>query len=115
MLAMTRRCNVPEDRHISIEEDGRVLSTATVSAPDDNNEAHAQVHMAPGHLPAGTRQQMADAICDAVTEDDAERLSAAVPRGDCELVEGISGHLADSELRAAGATSIIQGRIKPDS
>jgi hypothetical protein len=112
---MTRRCNVPEDRQISIEEDGRVLSSATVSVTDDGNEARAQVHVAPGQLPVGTRQQMADAIHEAVTEDDAERLSAAVPRGDSELVEGISEYLGDPELRSAGATSIVQGTIKPSS
>ena len=106
---------MPDERQIRIEEDGRLLSQATVSAPDENNQARAQVHVAPGQLPSGTRQRMADALHEAVTEDDAERLSAAVPRGDAELVEGIKDHLSDAELRACGTTSIIEGQIKPGS
>ena len=106
---------MPDEREIRIEEDGQVVSSATVSAPDENNEARAQVHVAPGHLPAGTRQKMAAAIHQTVTEDEAERLTAALPRGDAELVEEISQHLSDAELRAAGATSIIRGQVRPGS
>jgi hypothetical protein len=106
---------VPDERQIRIEEDGRLLSQATVSAPDENNEARAQVHVAAGQLPSGTRQKMADALHEAVTEDEAEALTAAVPRGDAELVEGIKEHLSGAELRAAGASSIIRGQLKPGS
>jgi len=106
---------VPDEREITIEEDGQVVSSATVSAPDEDNEATAQVHVAPGHLPPGTRQNMAAAIHQTVTEDAAERLTAVVPRGDSELVEKISEQLSDAELRAAGATSIIRGQVRPGS
>ena len=106
---------MPDERQIRIEQDGRLLSRATVSAPDENNEARAQVHVAPGQLPSGTRQRMADAVHEVVTEDEAERLTAAVPRGDAELVERIRDHLSDAGLRACGTTSIIQGQIKPGS
>jgi hypothetical protein len=54
-----------------------------------------------------------DAVHEAVTEDHASRLTAAVPCGDAELVEGICDHLDDVELRAAGSTSIIKGDLKP--
>jgi hypothetical protein len=106
---------VPDERNIRIEEDGRLLGQASVSPPDDSNEATAQVHVASGHLPSGTRRKMADAIHEVVTEDKAERLTAALPRGDAELVEEIKGHLSDAELRSAGATSILRGQIKPES
>lgn len=106
---------MPEDRQLSFEEDGRVVSSATVYAPDEQNEARAQVHMAPGQLPAGTRQQVAKAIHEAVTEDQAEHLTAAVPRGDAELVEGISADLSNPQIHAAGATSIIRGQVRPGS
>jgi hypothetical protein len=106
---------VPDERQISIEEQGRVVSHATVSAPDENKEATAQVHVESGQLPPGTRRRMADAIHEAVTEDQAEHLTAAVPRGDAELVEGLAEHLSDAELRSAGATSIVRGHVKPGS
>jgi hypothetical protein len=54
---------------------------------------------------------MADAIHETVINDHADRLTASVPLGDAELVDGIRQHLDDPELRAAGATSIIEGDI----
>jgi hypothetical protein len=106
--------DMANEKQINVEEDGRVLAQATVSVVDESSEARAQVHMEPGHLPVGTRQRMADAVHEAVTEENAQRLTATVPLGDAELVEGIRGHLSDVELRAAGATSIIEGEVKPD-
>ena len=103
-----------EDRQIAVEQDGQVLAQATVSAADDQGASRAQVHMASGHLPPGTRQKVADAVHEAVVEEHAIRLTATVPRGDAELVEGIGHHLDRVELRAAGATSIIKGDVRPD-
>jgi hypothetical protein len=57
---------------------------------------------------------VADAVHEAVVEDQTRRLTATVPLGDAELVEGLRSHLDDVELRAAGATSIIVGDVKPD-
>jgi hypothetical protein len=103
-----------DEKHIRVEEAGSVVAQATVSVANENGEAHAQVHVAPGHLPVGTRQKVVEAVHEAVVEDQTRRLTATVPLGDAELVEGIRNHLDDVELRAAGATSIIKGDVKPD-
>ena len=100
-----------EDRHVSIRAHGETLAEATISPPDSDGEARVDVHTESGHLPAGARQRLADAIHEVVTDDHAERISATVPMGDAELVEGIRGHLNDVVLRAAGATSIIEGDV----
>jgi hypothetical protein len=100
-----------DKRQITVDENGEVLAEATISAPDENNDARAEVTVAPGHHPIGTRQKMADAVHEAVCDDNAGHLTATVPQGDAELVDGIRGHLSDVELRAAGATSIIQGNV----
>ena len=102
-----------DEKQFSIEKDGQVLGQATVSAPDENSEVRVQMHVEAGHLPVGTRQRMVDVVREAVTEDKARRLTATMPLGDSELVEGIREHLSDVTLRAAGATSIIEGEIKP--
>lgn len=102
-----------DEKHITVEEDGQILSQATISPANENNEARAQVQVAAGHLPAGTHRKMADALHEAVTG--AEHLTACVPRGEAELVEGIQGHLSDVEMRSAGATTIIEGEVKPAS
>ena len=103
-----------EDRHVSISAHGETLAEATISAPDDDGTARVDVHTEPGHLPVGARKRLTDAIHDVVTADDVERISATVPMGDAELVEGIRDHLTDVELRAAGATSIVTGEVSDD-
>ena len=102
-----------DTKQVSVEENGEIVAQATVSAPDAHHAARAQVSVAPGHLPAGTRQKVADAVYQAVTDDNAGHLTAAVPQGDAELIAGICNHLSDVELRAAGATCIIEGDVKP--
>jgi hypothetical protein len=101
------------DREIRVETDGQVLAGATVSAVDENGDARAEVYVCPGHLPTGTRQRVADAVHEAVTEDRVHHLTATLPLGDAELVEGMRHHLTDVDLRAAGATSIIEGNVRP--
>jgi hypothetical protein len=103
--------SMTDDKHVSINAHGETLVTANISPPDGDGEVRVDVHTESGHLPAGARQRMADAIHEAVTEAEAERVSATVPLGDAELVEGICDHLHDVELRAAGATSIIEGTV----
>ena len=103
-----------EGKQGHVEEDGKVVAQASVSPADENGEAQVQVHVASGHLPAGTRQKVAEAVHEALNEDQTRRVTAAVPIGDAELVEGIRSRLDDAELRAAGATSIIQGEVRSD-
>jgi hypothetical protein len=102
-----------DDRQITVEDEGAVVAQASVSV-SDGHVAHAQVHVASGHLPVGTRQKMVDAVHEAVCEDDGRHLTASVPLGDAELVQGLTDHLDDVTLRAAGATSIIDGDVKRD-
>ena len=103
-----------DDTQIIVEEDGQVLARATVTNASEEGESRAQVQMASGHLPVGTRQKVVDAVQEAVIEHQTRRLTVTVPCGDAELVEGIWDHLDHVELRAAGATSIIRGDVKPD-
>jgi hypothetical protein len=100
------------EKQITVEEDGEVLAQASVSVSTDSHEAHAQVHVASGHLPVGTRRKVADAVHDAVCEDDGQHLTASVPMGDAELVQDLTDRLSDVSLRAAGASSIVEGDIK---
>ena len=100
-----------EDRHIRIDAHGETVAAATISPPDPGGEARVDVHTESGHLPTGARQRLTDAIHEVVIEVQADRVSATVPMGDAELVEGICDHLNDVELRAAGSTSIIEGSV----
>ena len=100
-------------RKITVEDGGEVVAEATVITPDETGEARAGVTMAPGHLPVGARQRVADAVHEAVVADQAGHLTASVPRGEGELVDGIRDRLSDVHVRAAGASSIIEGDVNP--
>ena len=102
-----------DQRKISVEDGGEVVAQATVTTPEGTGAAHAEVSMAPGHLPVGTRRMVADAVHEAVVADHAGHLTASVPQGDAELVDGIRDHLSDVHVRAAGATTIIEGDVNP--
>ena len=102
-----------DQRKITVEDGGEVVAHATVVTPDGTGEALAEVSMAPGHLPIGTRQKVADAVHEAVVADHASHLTASVPQGDAELVDRIRDRLSDVHVRSAGASSIIEGDIDP--
>lgn len=93
--------------------DPRISQESPISVLNGDGEVRVDVHTTSGHLPAGARQRLADAVHEAVTDVEAERVSATVPMGDAELVDGIRDHLNDVELRAAGSTSIIEGTVAP--
>lgn len=101
-----------EQKQIKVEVDGAIVAEAVVTSPDQQARAQAQVHVEPGHLPSGTRAQVAAALHEAVLADSALHLTAALPRGDAELVDEVREHLDNSELRSAGASSIIEGEVK---
>jgi hypothetical protein len=99
-----------DSKKIRVEVDGEVLAQATIQTSEEDQHSRAQVTMSPGH-PVGAGQTAADAVHDAACQDEAVHLTATVPRGEAELVDGLRSHLTDVDLRAAGATSIIEGDI----
>lgn len=103
-----------QSKKIQVEVDGAVLAEATIATDDQDRHSRAQVTMAPGHRPVGAGQTTADAVHHAVCEDEAVHLTASVPRGEGELVDGLRSHLTDVELRAAGSTSIVEGDVRAD-
>jgi hypothetical protein len=98
--------------YLTVEEDGVVMADATVSPLDSDHRTYVQVHVAAGHLPCGTRHKLVDALYEAVSGSNATSLVATVPLGDAELVEGLREHLFNVKLRAAGATSILEGQVQ---
>ena len=101
-----------DEKHIRVEEDGQLVAQASVSVSPDDSSARASVRMAAGQLPAGSRQKVVDAVHDTVADDHGRHLTTTVPLGDSELVEKMRDRLDDVELRAAGATSIIEGDLR---
>ncbi len=100
-----------DDQQIKVEVDGSIVAEATVTTSSDAH-ARAEVHVDPGILPSGTRGRVATAVHEAAVADSAEHLTAALPRGDAELMQEMRSHLDHPELRSAGASSIIEGDVQ---
>jgi hypothetical protein len=96
---------------ILIETDGRTLATAAVHQTDDAHVVHSDLHVESGHLPAGTRSRLVDAVLAHPDVDHADRLLATMPLGDTEMLARVRERCDDVETRAAGATKIVDARV----
>ena len=83
---MTRSADRPT---ILIEMDGHTLATAEVHRTDVAGVVHTDLHVESGHLPAGTRARLVDAVLAHPDVDHADRLLATMPLGDVEMLERV--------------------------
>lgn len=104
------------DEHttIQIEDGGRLLAAADVEPPDDDGVAHSALHVESGHLPGGTRTRLVDAVLESPEVDRAERLLATMPIGDTEMLDRVRQRGQDVQVRAAGATKLVEARLDDD-
>jgi hypothetical protein len=106
---MTRSENAHE---IRIEADGRLVATADVSRTDDPHVVRSSMHVESGHLPAGSRTKLVDAVLDDPQVAAASHLAASVPTGDTELLGRIRERAGDVDVRAAGATVLVEADLR---
>ena len=105
---MTRSTDRPT---VQIEEDGRLLAAAEVEPPDDSGVAHTALQPESGQLPGGTRARVVDAVLDHPEVERAERLVATMPAGDTEMLDRMRQRGEVVEVRAAGATKLVEARL----
>jgi hypothetical protein len=100
------------DRHtISIEDDGRVLASASVEPTDRPGVVHTDLHVESGQLPPATRTRIVDAVLEHPDVHDAERLLATMPLGDTEMLDRVRERSHVVETRATGATVIVESEL----
>jgi hypothetical protein len=98
----------PQPHEIAIEADGRLAATAKVSPTQDPDVVRCAMHVESGQLPAGSRSSLVDAVLDDPQVRGASHLTATMPIGDTEMVERVRERAASVELRAAGATKLVE-------
>lgn len=96
----------PAIEHVQIEDHGRVVATAEV-ATAHTGTAQAAFHVAPGHLPSGTRSALVDAALDGADAQPGDRLTATAPLGDSEILDRVHDHYTEVATRSAGSTVLI--------
>ena len=108
---MTRFLDAHE---ITIEVDGRRAAVAEVSRTDDPAVVRSAMHVESGHLPPGTRARLVDAVLADPHVAAATRLAASMPAGDTELLDRVRQRARSVEVRAAGATKLVEADLRRD-
>ena len=71
------------------------------------------MHAQSGHVKPGRRASLVDAVMDLPEVQTSDRMEAAVPYGDGESLNRLRERTEDSQARAAGATTLLDGNIPP--
>lgn len=98
-------------RHVELAEDGQVLAAADVESLDVPGVVRASLHAESGHLPAGTRARLVDAVLDLPETIRGTRLEATVPLGDAESLDRLRTRCDDVETRPAGASCLVDASL----
>jgi hypothetical protein len=98
----------PSTHEIRIEVDGHLVATAEVSPTEDPDVVHSAMHVESGHLPAGSRTRLVDAVLDDPQVAAVPHLAASVPMGDTELLDRMRERAGSVDVRAAGATVLVE-------
>ena len=96
---------------IEIRDSGHLLARAEVGPADSDGVVHSALSVSGGHLPAETCACLVDAVLDTPTVRTAERLLATLPISDVHLLERMRQRCDVLEVRAAGATKLVEVRL----
>jgi hypothetical protein len=94
------------------DEDGRPVAAADIDVVDPS-AARASLHVESGHLPVGTRRRLVDAVLDAPEISSRQHVQVALPIGDGEILDRVRERCETEEVRAAGATCLVEANL-PD-
>jgi hypothetical protein len=94
------------------DEDGRLVGAADIEVVNPW-EARASLHVESGHLPVGARRRLVDAMLDAPEISSCQHVQVALPLGDGEILDRIRQRCDIDEMRAAGATCLVEATLWP--
>ena len=101
-----------DSHEIAIKVDGHLAALAQVSGTDDPAVVRSAMHISAGHLPPGTRARLVDAVLDDPKVAAASHLAATMPAGDIEMVERVRERADAVEVRATGATKLVDADLR---
>jgi hypothetical protein len=104
----------PQSHEIAVLIDGRLAGIATVSRTEDPAVVRSAMHVESGHLPPGARSSLVDAVLDDPDVLRASHLTASMPTGDTEMVDRVRERAGVVELRATGATKLVDADLPAD-
>ena len=93
-------------------DDGRHLAVARIDLVDAAT-ARASLHVSAGHLPAGTRVRLVDAVFDDPDVRSCHRVQFTIPLGDTEILDRVRQRGLLTTFRAAGSTCLVEAELMP--
>jgi hypothetical protein len=93
-------------------DDGRPLAVARIDLVD-HDTARAALHVESGHLPAGTRTRLVDAVFDDPDVRSRRRVEVALPLGETEILDRVRQRGLIATFRAAGSTCLVEAELPP--
>ncbi len=93
-------------------DDGQPLGVARIDLVDADT-ARASLHVVPGHLPAGTRARLVDAVFDDPGVRSRRRVQLTLPLGDTEILDRVRQRGVVGGFRAAGSTCLLEAELLP--
>jgi hypothetical protein len=101
-------------KHQSVEiDDGErsVASAEVTTSAGVDGTARVSLHAESGHLPAGSRARLVDAVLDLPEVQDSTRVEANIPVGDGESLDRLRERTDGMTTRAAGASILADGDV----
>ncbi len=95
------------------DADGRSIASAEIDEVDPA-VARTSLHVEAGHLPAGSRTRLVDAVLDDPDVSSHSQVKMAFPLGDTEILDRVRERCHTIEARAAGSTCLVDADL-PDS
>ena len=99
-------------QHLTVHDAGHVVAEATVTSDADRQAVDADLHVEAGHLPAGIRRQLVDAVLDHAAAEPGTELNVTLPAGDSEILDRLHERVDDLQTRPAGASCLATGRTR---
>ncbi len=100
-------------RHIEVKDDNDHTAAVAAVSADSGPEGtvRTSLYAKVEHVRPGDRAHLVDQVMDLPEVQAASRLEATVPFGDAESVERLRERTDDAELRAAGATTLLDANV----
>src|SRR4051812_26194622 len=99
------------DRELNVDDGTRVVARAAVHVDAEAGVVQASMHVEAGHLPAGVRSELVDAVLDQPEVAKGTQLQATIPAGDSEMLERLRDRCPEMESRPAGATTLVDAAV----
>ena len=105
----------PAHRHVEVSDGKRVVASAQVTtSPEDPGTAQASLQAESGHLLAGSRASLVDAVLDLPELQGGAHLEATVPLGDAESLQRLEERTDGMTTRAAGSSALVDADLPDD-